>query len=81
MITTSEPCGRTSMTARLTRYRPRHTRVAQMMSVPSVRRKMIAEAAYLRAAARHFAPGHELEDWLTAEEEIDTRLTRDVPFA
>lgn len=83
MTTTSdsEPFGRTSMTARLTRYRPRHSRVAQMMSIPSVRQKMIAEAAYFRAAQRNFAPGHELEDWLAAEQEIDTRLTRDVPFA
>ena len=37
---------------------------------------MIAEAAYLRAAARGFAPGHELEDWLAAEAEVDARLGR-----
>jgi hypothetical protein len=24
---------------------------------------------------RGFSPGHELEDWLTAENEIDARLT------
>jgi hypothetical protein len=32
---------------------------------------MIAEAAYYRAEARSFAPGHEIEDWLQAEKDID----------
>jgi hypothetical protein len=36
---------------------------------------MIAEVAYLRAQRRGFEPGHELEDWLAAEMEIDTGLT------
>jgi hypothetical protein len=30
----------------------------------------VAEAAYYRAEHRGFAPGHELEDWLAAQEEI-----------
>ena len=34
----------------------------------------IAEAAYFRAERRGFAPGHELEDWLAAEAEIEGRL-------
>ena len=38
------------------------------------RHAMIADAAYFRAAARGFAPGHESEDWLDAEREIDERL-------
>jgi hypothetical protein len=33
----------------------------------------IAVAAYLRAARRGFAPGAELEDWLAAEKEEDSR--------
>jgi hypothetical protein len=40
------------------------------------RRALIAEAAYLRAQRRGFEPGHELEDWLAAESEIDLRLSR-----
>jgi hypothetical protein len=32
--------------------------------------RMIAEAAYLRAARRGFAPGGEMDDWLAAEREI-----------
>jgi len=35
------------------------------------RLKRIAEAAYRRAQSRNFAPGHDLEDWLEAEKEID----------
>jgi hypothetical protein len=39
-----------------------------------VRRGMIAEGAYLRAERRGFAPGHEEEDWLAAEAEVDRLL-------
>jgi hypothetical protein len=35
---------------------------------------MIATAAYFRAQRRNFASGHELEDWLAAEAEIDAAL-------
>jgi hypothetical protein len=38
------------------------------------RHERIAKAAYLRAARRNFAPGHELEDWLAAEQEVDRQL-------
>jgi hypothetical protein len=39
-----------------------------------VRHASIAEAAYFRAERRGFAPGHELEDWLAAEDEVEQRL-------
>ncbi|MGH8337667.1 MAG: DUF2934 domain-containing protein [Gammaproteobacteria bacterium] len=35
---------------------------------------MIAEAAYFRAERRGFEPGHEVEDWLGAEAELEHRL-------
>jgi hypothetical protein len=38
------------------------------------RRAMIAQAAYFRAERHGFTPGHELEDWLAAEQEVDARL-------
>lgn len=38
------------------------------------RKACIAEAAYFRAMRRGFSPGHEMEDWLTAENEVDARL-------
>lgn len=41
------------------------------------RHAMIAEAAYLRAERRGFVPGHEVEDWYSAESEIDTLLQVD----
>ncbi len=41
---------------------------------PEQRYRMIAEAAYYRAARRNFAAGNELEDWLEAEAEIDGRV-------
>ncbi|HEY8506795.1 MAG TPA: DUF2934 domain-containing protein [Steroidobacteraceae bacterium] len=44
---------------------------------PEMRRAMIAEAAYLRAERRGFAPGGEVEDWLAAEREVDALLAAD----
>jgi hypothetical protein len=38
------------------------------------RRALIAQSAYLRAERRGFAPGHETEDWLAAELEVDALL-------
>jgi hypothetical protein len=47
---------------------------------PETRDAMIAEAAYFHSARRGFEPGHDLVDWLAAEAEIDTALTRgDMP--
>ena len=39
------------------------------------RRNMIEVAAYLRAEQRNFEPGHEDEDWLAAEAEVNERLS------
>jgi hypothetical protein len=35
---------------------------------------LIARAAYFRAEKRGFEAGHELEDWLAAEAEVDQQL-------
>ena len=37
----------------------------------SSREALIATAAYYRAQKRGFRPGHETEDWLAAEREVD----------
>lgn len=39
-----------------------------------LRRQMILQAAYLRAEQRGFTPGFELDDWLAAENEVDSLL-------
>jgi hypothetical protein len=36
----------------------------------------VAEAAYFRAEHRGFLPGHELQDWLDAEAELDKPPTQ-----
>ena len=41
---------------------------------PEERYKMVAEAAYYRAEQRGFATGHESEDWIASEAEIDAWL-------
>jgi Protein of unknown function (DUF2934) len=38
------------------------------------REARIAEAAYWRAERRGFTAGHELEDWLAAEKEVDGEI-------
>lgn len=38
------------------------------------RQVLIAKAAYFRAEKRDFRAGHELEDWLAAEAEVDRQL-------
>jgi hypothetical protein len=45
------------------------------INVPAeARRALIAETAYLRAERRGFVPGHEVDDWLAAEAEVDALL-------
>ena len=41
--------------------------------MPEEYREMIAECAYFKAEKRGFEPGHELDDWLEAESEINTQ--------
>ena len=45
-------------------------------AVPEDRRNLIAKEAYFRAERRHFEPGHELEDWLAAESDVDRRMAQ-----
>jgi hypothetical protein len=47
---------------------------------PGNRDALIAEAAYFRSAHRGFEPGHEVDDWLASECEIDAAMARgDLP--
>ena len=63
---------------------PRKTPVAQAVESaipapftgPEQRAALIAEAAYFLAERRGFGPGHETDDWLAAEAEVDARLLR-----
>ena len=41
---------------------------------PDVRRRLVAAEAYFLAERRGFAAGNELEDWVTAEAAVDSRL-------
>jgi hypothetical protein len=45
----------------------------------AARKAMVAEAAYFRAERHGFAPGHELEDWVAAEHEVDALLSGVAP--
>jgi Protein of unknown function (DUF2934) len=43
------------------------------LHVDDRRHALIARSAYFRAEQRGFAPGHELDDWLAAETEVEQR--------
>lgn len=51
-----------------------HLKAKQFVATPDLSANdfaaRIATAAYYRAAERGFAPGHELEDWLQAEQHM-----------
>jgi hypothetical protein len=51
-----------------------HGAAAKAPHTPIDRYASIAQAAYFRSQHRGFKPGHEMEDWLAAEEEVDQRL-------
>ena len=51
-----------------------HLTVCTAPHVSENRQNCIAEAAYFNAERRGFAPGHELDDWFAAENEINPRL-------
>lgn len=36
--------------------------------------KQVSEIAYFKAEDRNFAPGHELNDWLEAEQQLNLKL-------
>lgn len=45
-------------------------------AIPTARTFMIAEAAYYKAQARNFEPGREIEDWCSAERDIEAMVGR-----
>ncbi len=63
------------------RNRPARARKSPITTPPrakltaEARHALIADAAYLRAERRGFVRGHETDDWLAAEAEVDALLT------
>jgi hypothetical protein len=62
----------------LSSLRPANTVVSRKFELvpPTMRHELVSVAAYFRAEARGFAPGHEAEDWLAAEQEINEMIVR-----
>ncbi|MEQ1580087.1 MAG: DUF2934 domain-containing protein [Steroidobacteraceae bacterium] len=69
------PKSKTSLTAvaRKPAVRKAKTIVKDLPEIVDIT-AMIAEAAYLIAASRGFTPGHDVEDWLQAEQQILSRF-------
>jgi hypothetical protein len=53
--------------------------VPRSASLPAERVERIAKRAYELAAQRGFTPGHEIDDWLQAEREIEAGAPRNTP--
>jgi hypothetical protein len=62
----------------MTAMPPRNFNPLRFCAVKSIsaeeRQEWIATTAYFRAQRRGFATGHEAEDWLEAEREVDLRI-------
>jgi len=75
-VNPAEPAPVTDSTTRAARPRraPPVVMPPRANLTPEARHALIAEGAYLRAERRGFEPGHETEDWLAAEAEVDALL-------
>ena len=73
--TTTRSTGRPATKSTKTTMRPLRADVVGAVIDPEHRRALIAQIAYYRAERRGFEPGHETEDWLSAEAEVDKALT------
>ena len=60
--------------ANITSVERRPNSIVARSAAPDQRRTMIAEAAYYLALQRNFEPGHDVQDWLLAERQIDGTL-------
>src|SRR2546429_9072514 len=74
VVSVKNPPARTNAPRPSAPVRRSPTEPVRLALTPEARRGMIAEGAYLRAERRGFAPGHETEDWLAAEAEVDVLL-------
>lgn len=52
---------------------------AQDMLDPDLRHRLISETAYRHLTERGYADGHEADDWLDAEAEVDHVLVKPEP--
>lgn len=59
------------MAAVVKKVKPRETPEQEEATDIAEREARIAELAYLKAEKRGFEPGHEMEDWLEAEVELN----------
>jgi hypothetical protein len=48
-----------------------HSHLGSLEHASEERRLRIERAAYFKAEERSFAPGHEMQDWLEAERDLD----------
>jgi Protein of unknown function (DUF2934) len=70
------PSSRSGRAASKTPAAPMEVKAQPATTPPdeNARRTMIAVAAYFRAAARGFAPGDPVQDWVMAEAEITQKF-------
>ncbi len=70
----TDTAGSTSKAKARGKTRARATAASPTTLTALDRRQMVEMAAYFRAERRGFEAGHEAEDWLAAEAEVDAQL-------
>ena len=81
--TTEKSSARKTLTRTRTKSQPREIAPSLRLEVKHLEQsnagedlqEKIATAAYFRAQERGFAPGYELDDWLTAEQQVRATFT------
>ena len=71
--TAAKPAVRKAAPKKISASASKTTQKATTLSAEE-RRRLIAEAAYLRAEQRGFIGGDPVQDWMEAEADLDTRL-------
>jgi hypothetical protein len=61
-------------TAKSTPTKVQKTKTTATQISSAERMKMIAEAAYYLAQARGFSQGNDVNDWITAEQQVEAKL-------
>jgi hypothetical protein len=61
--------------SRVPQAKPQSSTLGSSPVAPELRQIMICEAAYYIAEHRGFEPGHDVADWLAAEQQVDAALT------
>ena len=74
-VSMQKTTGKTVRNKRATAMKAVVKKIRSTIATPGERHRIIAEIAFLRAERRDFKGGDPVDDWLEAEQEVDSSLT------